>query len=51
MEQNWVTIWQMLQLSFEFNETIVLRFTGSEYDFSVSGNFPIKGKLFSKGKG
>jgi len=29
----------------------VLRFTASKYDFSVSGNFPIKGKLFSEGKG
>jgi len=51
MEQNRATIWQTLQLSFEFNEAIVLRFTASEYNFSVSGNFPIKGKLFSEGKG
>jgi len=51
MEQNRATIWQTLQLSFEFTEVIVLRFTASEYDFSVSGNFPIKGKLFSEGKG
>jgi len=51
MEQNRATILQTLQLSFEFNEAIVLRFTASEYDFSVSGNFPIKGKLFSKGEG
>jgi len=51
MEQNRATIWQTLQLSFEFNEAIVLRFTASEYDFSVSRNFPIKGKLFSEGKG
>jgi len=51
MEQNQGTIWQTLQLSFEFNESIVLRFTTSEYDFSVSGNFPIKEKLFSEGNG
>jgi len=44
-------IWQTLQLSFEFTEAIVLRFSASEYDFSVSGNFPTKGKLFSEGKG
>jgi len=28
----------------------VLRFTTSVYDFSVSGNFLIKGKLFSEGR-
>jgi len=49
--QHEATIWQTLQLSFEFNEATVLRFTASKYDFSVSGNFPIKGKLFSEGKG
>ena len=51
MEQNRATIWQTLQLGFEFNEAIVLRFTTSEYDFSASRNFPIKGKLFSEGRG
>jgi len=51
MGQNRAPIWQTLQLSFEFTEAIVLRFSASEYDFSVSGNFPIKGKLFSEGKG
>jgi len=50
MEKNWATIWQTLQLSFEFNEAIVLRFTALEYNFSVSGNFPIKGKLFFEGR-
>jgi len=50
MEPNWVTIWQTLQLGYEFNEAIVLRFTASDYDFSVSENFPIKGKLFSEGR-
>jgi len=49
--ENRATIWQTLQLDFEFNEAIVLRFTTSEYDFRVSINFPIKGKLFSEGKG
>ena len=48
MEQNRATIWQTLQLRFKFNEAIVLRFTASEYDFSVSENFPITGKLFLK---
>jgi len=51
MGQNRAPIWQTLQLSFEFNEAIVLRFTASKYDLRVSGNFPIKGKLFSEGKG
>jgi len=46
--ENRTTIWQTLQLGFEFNEAIVLRFTPPEYDFRVSGNFPIKGKLFSE---
>jgi len=50
MEPNWATIWQTLQLGYEFNEAILLRFTTSEYDFSVSENFPIKGKLFSEGR-
>jgi len=50
MEPNRATIWQTLQLGYEFNEAIVLRFTASEYDFSVSENFPIKGKLFSEGE-
>jgi hypothetical protein len=49
MEQNRATIWQTLQLRFEFNEAIMLRFTASEYNFSVSVNFPIKGKSFSEG--
>jgi len=48
--ENRGTIWQALQLGFEFNEAIVLRFTASEYDFCVSGNFQIKGKLFSEGR-
>ena len=48
MEPNRATIWQTLQLGYEFNEAIVLRFTASEYDFSVSENFPIRGKLFSE---
>ena len=43
MEPNRATIWQTLQLGYEFNEAIVLRFTESEYDFSVSE------KLFSEG--
>jgi len=51
MGQNRAPIWQTRQLSFEFTEAIVLRFSASEYDFSVSGNFPIKGKLFSEGRG
>jgi len=42
------TIWQTLQLGSDFNEAIVLRFTRSEYDFSVSEIFPIKAKLFSE---
>jgi len=50
MKPNRTTIWQTLQLGYEFNEAIVLRFTASEYDFSVSENFPIKGKLFSEGR-
>jgi len=50
MEPNRATIWQTLQLGYEFNEAIVLRFTASKYDFSVSENFPIKGKLFSEGR-
>jgi len=50
MEPNRATIWQTLQLGYEFNEAIVLRFTASEYDFSVSENFPIKEKLFSEGR-
>ena len=50
MEPNRATIWQTLQLGSEFNEAIVLRFTASEYDFSVSENFPIKGNLFSEGR-
>jgi len=50
MEPNRATIWQTLQLRYEFNEAIVLRFTASEYDFSVSENFPVKGKLFSEGR-
>jgi len=50
MEPNRATIWQTLQLGYEFNEAIVLRFTASEYDFSVPENFPIKGKLFSEGR-
>ena len=49
--ENRATIWKTLQLGFEFNEAIVLRFTASEYGFRVSENFPIKGKLFSKGRG
>ena len=49
--ENRATIWQTLQLGFEFNEAIMLRFTASKYDFRVSGNFPIKGKLFSEGRG
>jgi len=48
MEPNRATIWQTLQLGFEFNEAIVLRFTASEYDFGVSENCPIKGKLRSE---
>ena len=47
--ENRAPIWQTLQLESGFNEAIVLRFTASEYDFCVSGNFPIKGKLFSEG--
>jgi len=50
MEPNRATILQMLQLGYEFNDAIVLRFTASEYDFNVSENFPIKGKLFSEGR-
>ena len=50
MEPNRATIWQTLQLESEFNEAIMLRFTASKYDFSVSENFPIKGKLFSEGR-
>ena len=50
MEPNRATIWQTLQLGYEFNEAIVLRFTASEYDFSVSENFPITEKLFSEGR-
>ena len=50
MERNRATIWQTLQLGYEFNEAIVLRFTTSKYDFSVFENFPIKGKLFSEGR-
>jgi len=50
MEPNRATIWQTLQLGYEFNEAIVLRFTASEYNFSVSENFPIKGKLFYEGR-
>ena len=42
------TIWQTLQLGYEFNEAIVLRFTASEYDFGVYENCPIKGKLRSE---
>jgi len=49
--ENRATIWQTLQLGFEFNEAIVLRFTASEYNFRVDGNFPIKGKLFTEGRG
>ena len=49
MEPNRATIWQTLQLGYEFNEAIVLRFTASAYDFSVSENFPIKRKLFFEG--
>jgi len=49
--ENRATIWQTLQLGFKFNEAIVLRFTASEHDFRVYGNFPIKGKLFSEGRG
>jgi len=49
--ENRATIWQTLQLGFELNEAILLRFTVSEYDFRISGNFPIKGKLFSEGRG
>ena len=48
---NRATIWQTLQLDFDFNEAIVPWFTTSEYDFRVSGNFPIKRKLFSEGRG
>jgi len=48
MEPNRATIWQRLQLESEFNEAIMLRFTTSEYDFGVSENFPIKGKLRSE---
>ncbi|AES77729.2 hypothetical protein MTR_7g016500 [Medicago truncatula] len=48
MEPNRATIWQTLQPGYDFNEAIVLRFTTSEYDFGVSENFPIKGKLFSE---
>ena len=50
MEPNRAMIWQTLQLGYEFNEATVIRFTASEYDFSVSENFPIKGKLFSEGR-
>jgi len=49
--KNRATIWQTLQLDFEFNEVIMLRFTASEYDFRVSRYFPIKWKLFSEGMG
>lgn len=50
LEPNRATIWQTLQPGYDFNEAIVLRFTASEYDFGVSENFPIKGKLFSEGR-
>ena len=50
MEPNRATIWQTLQLRYEFNEAIVLWFTASEYNFSVFENFSIKGKLFFEGE-
>ncbi|KEH32253.1 UDP-glucosyltransferase, putative [Medicago truncatula] len=33
------------------NSVLYMMTLALEYDFSVSGNFPIKGKLFSEGKG
>ena len=51
MEPNRAMIWQTLQLGYEFNEATVIRFTASEYDFSVFEKFSIKGKLFSKRRG
>ena len=46
--ENRATIWLTPQLESDFNEAIVLRFTTSEFDFSVSEIFPLKAKLFSE---
>jgi len=48
MVPNRAMIWQTFQLESEFNEAIVLRFTTSEYDFGISENCLIKGKLRSE---